>query len=159
MNKFTLRKSSINGHGLFVNRDYKKGEFIGYIHGPVIVTREMSNPILAKNSMNWIGVGRYSWIDTEKSPFRYINHSCDPNVAIRGKRTVYALKDIKAGTEIVMDYSLTEADEEWKIACNCRSIYCRKQIGPISTLSLQDFKRNARIITPTFTNIYRTSRA
>jgi hypothetical protein len=38
---------------------------------------------------------------------------------------------IKAGTEITFDYSTSSTDsmDEWKMACLCGSINCRKEIS------------------------------
>jgi SET domain-containing protein len=153
MEKFSIKKSHINGSGLFVNKPYKKGEFIEYIRGPVKLVHHFDSQ-LAKNSMNWIGISKFRWIDTQHSMFRYINHSCDPNVAIRGERTVYALKDIPANTEIAMDYSLTEADPDWHIKCNCKSQNCRKNIGPITSLPKPVFKKYEPILSKKFKLVY-----
>lgn len=56
----------------------------------------------------------------------YINHSSEPNIAKKGlintddpindikKRTVYAIKDIKAGDEILIDYNYLNEPEHLK---------------------------------------------
>ncbi|MFM2339367.1 MAG: hypothetical protein RLZZ360_3 [Candidatus Parcubacteria bacterium] len=152
-NKLHLAKSIINGTGLYVSCDFKKGEFIDYIHGPKIKVFDFQGK-LAEKSMNWVGASKYTWIITDDSPFRYINHSCEPNVAIRGERTVYALRDIKANEEIVMDYSLTEADPKWYIRCNCKSQACRTHIGPITSLDPATFQRYKKLVTPKFMSVY-----
>jgi SET domain-containing protein len=154
MNKLRVKKSRINGNGLFAGKNFKKGEIIGYIHGPKIVVREWT-PKLSRISENWIGASKYTWIITDDSPFKYINHSCEPNVAIKGQRTVYALENIMTEEEIVMDYSLTETDENWSIKnCTCGSIHCRKKIGPITSLSEEQFKRSKKIIPTRFIKAY-----
>jgi len=109
MKKLHKAKSKINGVGLFSTQSYKKQDFIAYIDGPIHVIREYT-PTLSKQTLNWIGASKYSWINTDKSVFRFINHSCDPNVAQITQRKVVAIKDIQAGEELTMDYSLTEAE-------------------------------------------------
>jgi len=148
-----VKKSKIEGNGLFVRQSVKKGERVGYIHGPIKVFREFT-PDVSKKMVDWIGVGRFSWINTSNSPFKYINHSCDPNVAIIGKRTVRAIRDIKANEEITMDYSLTEAEPGWKISCSCGSKNCRKVIKPISKLPEKIFNRHKNNIPENFKRIY-----
>lgn len=70
----------------------------------------------------------------------YINHSCDPNVSLYavGKRAFFnSIYLIKAGTELVYDYSTssTEPLEDWKMNCLCGSPKCRKVISGYQYLS------------------------
>lgn len=154
MEKLYVKNSRINGHGLFVGRNFKKGEIIDYIHGPKILVKEWTAK-LSKMSPNWIGASKYTWIITNDSPFKYINHSCEPNVAIKGQRTVYALVDILADKEIVMDYSLSESDKGWCIQnCTCQKNSCRRKIGPITSLTKEQFKKYKNIVTTRFAKVY-----
>lgn len=153
MKKLGVKKSRINGSGLFATEKIKKGEVVGYIHGPTVSFRTFT-PTISKMMLNWIGSGRYSWIDTTNSPFRYINHSCEPNVAIVTKRKVVALTDIPADTEITMDYSLSESEPGWSILCTCNTEHCRKHIGPIQSIPQSTYKRFKQHISKPFQKIY-----
>ncbi len=153
--RISVRKSGINGKGLFSNERIRKGQFIDYIKGPVSVVRH-EDVKQEKDMENWIGVGRYSWINTNASIFRYINHSCNPNAAIRGKRMLYALKDIAKDTEITMDYSLTEPGKNWSMTCACHEKNCRKIIRSISFLKREVIEKNKTNISRNFLNIYST---
>jgi hypothetical protein len=147
-------KSRIAGVGLFVNRDYQAGETIGYVHGPTEVIR-VYTPEISAAVGNWIGAGRYTWINTNESPYRFINHSCRPNVAIVTKRKVIALTDIPAGSEIVMDYSLTEAEDAWRMQpCLCGETCCRDIIGPIMTIPRKTYEKYKEYIPKNFRRIY-----
>ncbi len=150
-----IEKSQINGNGLHTDCKIIKGERIGVIHGPVEIVHKFTGKLI-KNSLNWIGIGRYSWINTNESPFRFINHSCEPNAYIIGKRIVVALKNIEAGSEITMDYSLTEADPDYLVpgGCRCKSKNCRHEIGPIFSLTQEQFQKAKPLITPPFQKIY-----
>jgi SET domain-containing protein len=60
------------------------------------------------------------------SPFRYVNHSCDPNLTIRvGDRWVrfYARRRIDPGEELTCDYG--DSYHEGSLACACGSPKCR----------------------------------
>ncbi len=153
MKKTRVDKSLINGKGLYITESAKKEEIIDYIHGDVHVFKKIT-PFISKKMLNWIGVGRHSWIDTSKSKFRFINHSCDPNVAIVTKRKVIAIKNLTPGTELLMDYSLTEAEDGWSITCNCNTKNCRKVIGPIQTIPKQVFQKYKKYIPKNFIRIY-----
>jgi len=62
----------------------------------------------------------------------YTNHSCDPNIAplfIGGYYADVAVKDIKIGDEITIDYSQFFSSTKWTMDCNCRTLLCRKTVG------------------------------
>lgn len=151
----SVQKSKVNGVGLFVNENLKKGEIIAHIKGDKVLIRHFT-PQISKKSVNWIGASRHTWIITDDSLFRFINHSCEPNVAIKGERTVYALRNLQAGEEIMMDYSLTETEKDWYLyPCNCRTATCRTKIGPIDSLSAADFKIKRHLVTQPFLRFYK----
>jgi uncharacterized protein len=151
-----IDKSSIIGNGLHTDTAIKKGTRVGVIHGPVVIVHQFVGK-LVEQSLNWIGIGRYSWINTKESPFKFINHSCDPNTFIQGKRVVIALKNIAAGEEVTMDYSLTEADPDYTVpgGCHCGSRKCRKVVGPIQSLTKEEYNSLKHIVNPQFQRIYK----
>lgn len=154
MDHLYIKTSKINGKGLHSSKKIAKGDKIGIIHGKVEIIKKWT-PKLSSISPNWIGIGRYSWINTINSPFRYINHSCDPNTLIVGKRTVLAIKPINSNEEVTMDYSFTESDSGWCIEkCACGSKNCRGYIGPITSLDLKTFQKNQQFIPENFKRIY-----
>lgn len=157
MDHLYIKTSRINGKGLHSNKKISKGEKVGLIHGKIEIIKEWT-PKLSSISPNWIGIGRYSWINTINSPFRYINHSCDPNTIITGKRTVIAIKPINKDDEVTMDYSLTESDSGWFIEkCGCGRKTCRKFIGPITSLDFKIFQKKQELIPENFKRIYLTN--
>ena len=63
----------------------------------------------------------------------FINHSCEPNLGIRGQITYVALRAIKAGEELTYDWAMEEnAPAVTRCACGAR--LCR------GTLTGQDWK-------------------
>ncbi len=155
MKETYVGKSKLHGKGLFINESAKPGDVIDYIHGDIHVFRHPTNTI-SKKMMDWIGTGRYSWIDTSNSKFRFINHSCDPNVAHVSERRVIAIKNLKKGDELVYDYSLTEAEPGWQIQCSCGTKDCRRIIGPIYTIPQKTFDKYKKYIPKKFQKIYKT---
>lgn len=146
--------SKINGDGLFTSRSFNERDVVGYIHGPTQVIRNFTHS-LSQQTVNWIGAGRYTWINTDESPFRFINHSCDPNVAIVTKRKVIALKPIAADNELTMDYSLTEMEPGWTIEyCQCNTARCRQTIRTTVELPRNVFERCRAHMTKNFIRIY-----
>jgi len=156
LGKFYTSKSLVNENGLFVKKSYMKGDFIDYIKGPTEYIREFPQSKL-EQIINWIGATRHTWINTDESPFRFINHSCDPNVAVTTKRKVIAIKNIPADSEITMDYAFTEGDPDWEIVpCECKSRNCRGKITGISRVPKSVFKKYEPYISKAFRSIYHT---
>jgi uncharacterized protein len=55
----------------------------------------------------------------------YSNHSCNPNLGMRGEITFVAMRDIRAGEELTHDWAMTD-DDEYSVECKCRAPNCRK---------------------------------
>ena len=125
MKNIVIKKSKKEGKGVFVLRDFKRGDTILKIYDTKIVSKK-DVPNLPKEDQNhtsYIGGGKYIVM---KSPEKYINHSCNPNVYIKNMKVI-AMKNIKKREEITFDYSINGIDS-WKMKCNCGSKDCRKII-------------------------------
>ena len=59
-----------------------------------------------------------------------INHSCDSNTWMKDAYTLIAKRDIDVGEEVMADYALWEADENYISTwnCKCSSSICRKRV-------------------------------
>lgn len=118
------RPSPIHGVGLIAGRAYAAGEKIWTLKGhPVSGSSSHANP-------NAVGFAHDLWIEPEP-PFDRVNHCCSPNAAFGRFGEFYALRPISADEEITMDYSTTEADPDWKMACACGAPECRKTLYAI----------------------------
>ena len=152
MHKWYIGKSNIEGEGVFAKKDLKKGEIIFILKGPykTFATSISKKELFA--TPNWIGVDRLVWIDP-LPPADKINHSCDPNVGIRGMKMFCAMRDIKKGEELTFDYSITE-DSVWHMTCNCGSKNCRKVIGSVFSIPKKTFKRYLPYVPTYFKRVY-----
>lgn len=114
-----IRKSEKHGQGLFVLKDFKKGESVYSLDkGKSVKYEEIRNlSEQEKMHLDQTGENEYEIIEP---PGCYINYSCDPNVVERN-RMGCALRDIKAGEEITVDYVYLEKPFE----CHCGSKNCR----------------------------------
>lgn len=77
---------------------------------------------------------------SDHHPWRFLNHSCAPNAAVRG-RDVLATRDVLPGEEITFDYETTE----WELAdpFPCRCTHCQgRQVRGFRHLSREE--REAR---------------
>ena len=89
---------------------------------------------------NCFRFGPETFLDPGDDPSRYINHSCVPNAGIcksNNQLFVFAAQPIRAGTEIVFDYSTTIGDDDvWVMTCNCGHATCRKRIRRFGSLPI-----------------------
>lgn len=130
MEDASVKKSPIQGKGVFANRDFAREEKILEIDDSHVVedfdklTKEQQ-----QYECDFLGDGRTVLM---QSPERYINHSCDPNAYVRtinGIRTLLAMRDIKAGEEIAYDYVINGYYDGDQPRCTCGSANCRKIIN------------------------------
>ena len=72
--------------------------------------------------------------------WRFMNHSCDPTVFIRG-RSVITLKPVTFGQDITFNYNTTEFDMAEPFACHCGSDRCIGQVQGFRHLSGEERQR------------------
>ena len=126
------------GNGVFTERSYPAKAVIGEITGDVIT--------------NCSSGSRYSFEIDDRTqlephaPFRYLNHSCEPNCEFDwfdddgmdgDAAPVYliALRDMGAGEELTIDYNWPAIHA---IPCHCAAASCRGWIVSLDELDLLD---------------------
>jgi hypothetical protein len=57
----------------------------------------------------------------------YMNHSCEPNVCIRGLEVV-AIRSVRTGEPITFNYNTTEYEMASPFRCHCGSLACAGEI-------------------------------
>ncbi|HLC78703.1 MAG TPA: SET domain-containing protein-lysine N-methyltransferase [Candidatus Nanoarchaeia archaeon] len=130
-NKLFLSKSKIcKGQGVFVNEYIEKNEKIMDFHGRLFKSKELLK-IFDPSQDYYIQIGKNLYVGPSGMEDDFINHSCDANSVLlikKQKAFLIALKNIKKGQEITLDYSITMLNDNWKIDCSCGSKNCRKII-------------------------------
>ena len=144
--------SKINGMGIRVGENVKKGEFIFRFKGTPKFKINKSKEDALSNP-DWVGVEKNKWIDPAK-PYKFINHSCEPNTGIKGKITLMALKSIQAGDELTIDYSTIEGDPLWEMRCSCGEKNCRKIIRSIHSIPEKQFEKYLPYVSTYFKNLF-----
>ena len=75
-----------------------------------------------------IQIGAHAHLDPiseHTSPWGYLNHGCDPNVAVDvTRRAIVARRPIGAGEELRFDYNTTEWELAEPFGCNCGAAGC-----------------------------------
>lgn len=141
--KPTLRLQSIEiaetpyGLGVFAKRRFKGGKVVGEVRGKYI-----DDPDYGSHYCIDLGIG----VSMEPiAPFRFLNHSCDPNCILmlppdgdpgyarkRPKIKLETLREIEVGEQMTIDYAWP-ADAA--IPCGCQSKHCRGWIVDVAQLA------------------------
>jgi len=127
--KTSVRASPIHGRGLFAARPIRRGEVVAIKGGHILDRRALvRSPARAAVSYIQIDDDFYIGAATPAEVRRnklFINHSCEPNVGIRGQITFVALRDVAAGEELTYDWAMEE-HRRARTRCTCRAPGCRK---------------------------------
>ncbi len=137
--KVYISKSKFSGKGLFAKKDIKRNKVIFTVKGKIIKGTYGKEYWIGSR---WLSIGNRLWVNPYKnSLWWFINHSCNPNSGLKGKKEVVAMRNIKKDEEITIDYSITEDDPYWKMKCRCGNKNCRKIIRSIRFLPKKLFKK------------------
>ncbi len=120
-------RTNKKGKAVYAIRDYAQGERVYRLNGKKLKPRflaytdeafkiDLYNPLQ-------INSATYMRLDL---PSLYFNHSCEPNLGVRNRSDLYALRTIRKGEELTFDYATT-MDESFE--CLCGSKRCRRTIG------------------------------
>jgi uncharacterized protein len=138
--KTTIAVSAIEGRGLFATRAIRKGEIVaikgGHVFDRATVRRHgrrLGVSYIQVDDDHFIGALSPREIGRNKL---FINHSCEPNVGIRGQITFVAMRDVRAGEELTYDWAMEE-DSADRTRCLCRAASCR------GTITGRDWKHPA----------------
>src|SRR3989338_5221739 len=131
--KFVLRKSDIHGHGLYAAKNIKKGEtVVNFKSAPGrFISEKKADQIFWKKGKDYVlqtDDNEY-WSAKGKNTGEcwFLNHSCLPNLGVKGKFNFVALRDIKSGEELNFDYAMSESSN-YEMRCKCGNRHCRKVI-------------------------------
>ncbi|HHT9130554.1 MAG TPA: SET domain-containing protein [Candidatus Brocadiaceae bacterium] len=139
MKHIIVCSSKIEGLGVHAGENIKKEAVITKFQGQ-LKYKINKNERDALAHPDWVGVRKDYWIDPE-SPHKYFNHSCAPNASINKTVEIIALRDVRKGEEITFDYSITEGDPRWEMACNCGWTNCRKIVRSVQFLPEHLFEK------------------
>ena len=123
----TVAPSRIDGQGAFAAEAIPARRKIGEIRGEAISVREARRRARDQARIMIVEVSERRAIDASASadPLRYTNHSCAPNASLRirqGRVEIYAMRDIAAGEEVLVDYG--ESHHEGRLRCRCGAPGC-----------------------------------
>ena len=135
-----VRRSRIQGKGVFAARDFREGERVLEYTGTLITDAEADalcdDESMRRHHTFLFAVDGGYVIDGARggNEARFINHSCDPNcesVITKRRVFIHALRDIVEGEELLYDYwyvtddTYTMDDLRRIYPCRCRAPSCR----------------------------------
>jgi SET domain-containing protein len=121
-----IKEVGKKGRGVFALRNFSRGEVI-FINerGTFVQEKDLEN--ISKIEGDHLNeIDKETW-EIMSPPGRLVNHSCDPNAiskeSSKKKVPYFALRDIKRGDEITVDYRINaHTGNVWK--CYCGSKHC-----------------------------------
>jgi hypothetical protein len=138
IDKFEWRKvlsvrATPAGKGLFARTLFRKRQAIGHMQGTLILGDDYDPDYV-------VDMGKHGVLDP-KAPFRYLNHSCEPNCQLLEWEStkkaapqiwVHAIKTVRPSDQLTIDYGWP-ADSA--IPCLCGAPSCRGWVVDASELA------------------------
>jgi SET domain-containing protein len=126
--KTIVKESFKGGKGFFSKEKITKGEIVAIKSGHIVdkqeayrLDREIGDFSLQISDEFYLCPKTKEEI---KDLVIFINHSCDPNIGMDGQVNYVAMRDIRAGEELCMDYAMAISGE-YELECRCGSDKCR----------------------------------
>jgi hypothetical protein len=125
--KTRIGESHIEGRGLFACSRIRKGEIVAIKGGHVYDARTLAK-VKGHVAVSYIQIadrffiGALTAAEVARNKI-FINHSCEPNLGIRGQIMYIALRDIMAGEELTYDWAM-EANSSDRTRCRCGTRRC-----------------------------------
>jgi uncharacterized protein len=125
-------RPTVTGKGLFARKLFRKSQAIGHMTGRLI-TDDNYDPQYV------VDMGELGVLDPSV-PFRYLNHSCEPNCELLEWQTtksddpqiwVHALKTVRPSDQLTIDYGWPA---ESAIRCLCGAAKCRGWVVDVDEL-------------------------
>lgn len=147
--KCKVEKNKLREWAVFASGNIKKGELIALWGGVIYSAKDVKNlskkyPHFATHTVS-VFKGYYLGpvnTDDKFDDAEFFNHSCDPNIGIKGQIILVARRDIKKNEELCFDYDTTESTSIGSFKCNCGTKYCRKLINGTAWKDKVFVKRN-----------------
>jgi hypothetical protein len=127
--KAAVKESVIHGQGLFAIAQIGRDEIVCVKGGHIFdgaTLRAMTAWYRAAEIQiaEDLFIGPLSEKEREGSMI-FSNHSCEPNIGVRGQIVFVAMRDIEPGEELTHDWAMTD-DDDSELDCRCGATSCRQ---------------------------------
>jgi hypothetical protein len=130
--KAEKRASGIEGRGLFAREAISAGELVAVKGGAIMdsaafaLVRDQVSPAEIQIEDDLYIAPRTA--EEIEANMLCLNHSCQPNVGVRGQISFVAMHDIPSGSELTIDYAMIDGDPAARMECSCGAPECRKMV-------------------------------
>jgi SET domain-containing protein len=129
--KTVIKRSPIEGKGLFARRSIRRGEIVAIKGGHILDGRALRR-VKSRVAYSYIQIADGFFIGaTTAAEVRrnklFLNHSCAPNIGILGQIIFVALRHIQPGEELTYDWAMEENTAE-RTRCRCGAPECRRTL-------------------------------
>jgi SET domain-containing protein len=129
--KAEVRESAIHGRGLFARGPFAAGEVV-CVKGGYVFDRATLKAMPGWYRSAEIQVAEDLFIgplseDEREGSMVFSNHSCEPNVGVRGQIVFVAMRAVAPGEELTHDWATTD-DDDYELDCDCGASTCRKVV-------------------------------
>ena len=126
-----VKESAIHGRGLFARNDIAAGDVVA-VKGGHVITHAVLQELAPRLGPAEIQIGDDLFVcpvteEEREGSMIFSNHSCEPNIGVRGQIVFVAMREIRAGEELTHDWAMTD-DDESTTQCRCRGATCRGTI-------------------------------
>jgi len=127
--KTEYRASSIEGNGRFAKENIKKNEIVAIRSGHIVNGLQLLENAKVINGSEHQIADNFYLVPLIEKEFQevmcYLNHSCQANVGMQGNVVIVAMRDIVAGEELCLDYSMI-FNNDMQFECRCGLKNCRE---------------------------------
>ena len=142
-----IRSSDIHAAGCYTTTDIAAGTHVIEYTGKRI-PKKLADDLYEDRAVTYLfGLDDGKNVIDGHGTAAFINHSCDPNCEadqLKERVWVIALRDIKAGEELLYDYNLYDGGEDDPAPCHCGASNCRGSMYSEDELKKQRKKAGRR---------------
>ena len=126
--KTVVSGSGTHGRGLYARKAIRRGEIVSIRGGHILSPAQLKGRRKPPGYWGYpiadgFVLGPLTKRETE-SVMMFLNHSCAPNVGIQGQILFVAMRNIRAGEELTIDYAMFGGDPK-PMRCQCKAAACR----------------------------------
>lgn len=137
-----IKRDTTTGLGVITYRSFDPGDLVAMLAGEVI-TEITQHSLQIEPGLHLLDLYFCG----------YFLHSCDPNVHLDlSNRKVHAVREIRPGDHLLMDYAQTEEVLFKQFACQCGSVHCRGWVTgyaeqpDLESVEYQEYRSGRRIV-------------
>jgi uncharacterized protein len=125
--KADLRRSTIEGRGLFAGVDIAAGVTIARLGGSIVSTEALHELLSASNRyVDTVSLFQNQHLVLPQGTSQHFgNHSCEPNLWWVDPLSLTTRSPVAAETELTVDYGTLTAEADFEMICRCGAPTCR----------------------------------